>query len=87
VKLVFVTGTRADYGKLKPLMKICNNDCEFETHIYVTGMHLLQEYGFTYNDVAADGYKKIHTPKKFVASDKMDENLAYTILEFSAFVR
>jgi UDP-N-acetylglucosamine 2-epimerase (hydrolysing) len=87
MRIVFVTGTRADYGKLKPLMQICDADESLETHIYVTGMHLLDEYGLTYNDILRDGYEHIHTPPKSAYSEKMDENLAFTILAFSTFVR
>jgi len=86
-KLVFITGTRADYGKLKSLMCLCDMDDAIETHIYVTGMHLLDEYGHTYNDIVSDGYKNIYFPESFNYSDRMDENLAYTVLSLSAFVR
>jgi len=87
LKLVFVTGTRADYGKLKSLMRICDTDPETETYIYVTGMHLLPEYGLTYNDILEDGYKNIRTHQGFKYSNRMDENLAYTVLSFSGFVK
>ena len=87
MKLVFVTGTRADYGKLKPLMQICEVADEIENHIYATGMHLLEEHGMTYNDILADGYENIHIPENSLYSNKMDENLAYTVLAFSAFAR
>jgi len=87
LKIVFVTGTRADYGKLKSLMKLCDADESLETHIYVTGMHLLPEYGFTFNDILADGYKNIKAPINAVFADKMDENIATTILQFSSYVR
>lgn len=87
LKIVFVTGTRADYGKLKSLMKICDQDNEIDMHVYVTGMHLLDEYGYTYNEVVKDGYKNIHKPECQIFSEKMDENIAYTILNFSKFIR
>lgn len=87
IKLVFVSGTRADYGKLKSLMQICDKDDDIDMHVYVTGMHLLPEYGFTYQDIVEDGYKHIHTPYMPIFSDKMDENIAYTILNFSRFIK
>lgn len=87
VRVVFLTGTRADYGKLKPLMRICDSDEEIESSIYVTGMHLLPEYGFTCKDIFADGYRDIYIPEGFASSDEMDENLAYTVLSFSAYIR
>ena len=87
MKLVFITGTRADYGKLKPLIGICDECSDIEAHIYVTGMHLLSEYGFTCNDILADGYSNIYVPPNFTYSDLMDVNLAHTILEFSGYIK
>ena len=46
-KIVFVTGTRADFGKLKSLMKVIQDDTSFELHVFVTGMHMLAKYGYT----------------------------------------
>lgn len=45
-KILFVTGTRADFGKLKPLAvsAIENN---FDVNFFITGMHLLDKYGLT----------------------------------------
>ena len=50
-KIVFLTGTRADFGKLRPLIEIVNNSNEFECHIFVTGMHLIKKYGYTINEI------------------------------------
>ncbi|EPZ59936.1 putative synA [[Clostridium] sordellii ATCC 9714] len=47
-KIVFLTGTRADYGKLKSLMKKVEESKDFELHVFVTGMHMLKKYGSTY---------------------------------------
>lgn len=41
-KVVFITGTRADFGKLKPLIQASLDRKELETHVYVSGMHLLK---------------------------------------------
>ena len=45
-KIVFVTGTRADYGKIKSILKLCIK--KFNVKIYSTGMHLLPKFGNTY---------------------------------------
>ena len=50
-KIIFVTATRADFGKLKSLIKILKHRKEFEIFIVVTGMHLSQRYGYTYQEV------------------------------------
>ena len=50
-RILFITGTRADYGKIKSLMKILNKDSNFEVFIFATGMHMLSTYGFTYKEI------------------------------------
>jgi len=86
-KLAFVTGTRADYGKLKAIMQLCEAQPDMEIFVYVTGMHLMPEYGSTENEIRADGYKNIYIPPDFKPTANMDENLAQTILCFSIFVK
>ena len=49
-KLIFVTGTRADWGKLKSLV-VKTRDDGFDVHVFITGMHNHKKYGNTYLDV------------------------------------
>ena len=42
-KLIFLTGTRADYGKIKPLIKTLNKYKKYKIFILVTGMHLKKD--------------------------------------------
>lgn len=51
-----VTSTRADYGLLSPIIKKLKGITEFNTDIIVTGMHLEEEYGYTYREIEADGF-------------------------------
>ena len=53
-KILFLTSTRADYGKLKILMKSVEQEENFELYIFVTGMHMLSRYGSTYREVEKD---------------------------------
>ena len=85
-KVVFLTGTRADYGKLKPLMIACEKDDQIDNHIFVIGMHLLKEYGYTISDIEADKYRNIYKPDDYIHYDKMELNLAETIVKFSDYV-
>lgn len=85
IKVIFLTGTRADYGKLKPLMNACETDETIENYIYATGMHLLRECGYTINEIKADGYRNIYTPEDHRCNHKMELELADTIVEFSKF--
>lgn len=49
-RLLFLTGTRADFGKLEPLA-IAARDAGHEVTFFVTGMHMLEKYGLTRNEV------------------------------------
>jgi UDP-N-acetylglucosamine 2-epimerase (hydrolysing) len=50
--ILFVTGTRADFGKLKPLIAEVSNSKDFDYHIFATGMHMLSRYGSTVEEIA-----------------------------------
>lgn len=86
-KIVFLTGTRADYGKLKSLMKKVEESENFELHVFVTGMHMLKKYGSTYHEVEKDGFKNIykHINQKSSSSHQMDIALSNTIVGLSNY--
>lgn len=86
-KLVFLTGTRADFGKIKPLLSVLNGHPDFELHLFVTGMHLLERYGYTLLEVQRAGLGSIHTFENFTSESTMDLTLAKTIEGFSSFIR
>lgn len=85
-RIVFLTGTRADYGKLKSLMLKVDADPEFDMHIFVTGMHLLSLYGATFREIEKDGYKNIYKYVNQKVNQPMDMTLSNTIIGFSNFV-
>lgn len=86
-KIVFLTGTRADYGKMKPLMCSIENHEQFKCHIFVTGMHTLREFGDTKSEIVKDGYKNIHVYMNQIIEEPMDLILANTINGFSRYIR
>ncbi|WP_261789431.1 UDP-N-acetylglucosamine 2-epimerase [Fusobacterium polymorphum] len=53
-KLLYVTGSRAEYGIMRRLLKKLDTDKEISLDIVVTGMHLAKEYGETYKEVEKD---------------------------------
>jgi GDP/UDP-N,N'-diacetylbacillosamine 2-epimerase (hydrolysing) len=55
-KICVVTGTRAEYGLLRPLIEKLNNDRDFNLKIVSTGMHLSSDFGLTYKAIEEDGY-------------------------------
>jgi len=86
-KIAFITGTRADFGKLKSLLQILQNNKDFEPHIFVTGMHLLQQYGYTLIEVERSGFKNIQSFENHTNEATMDLTLAKTIEGFSAYIK
>ena len=53
-KVLFLTGTRADYGKIKPLVKILSNSNKFKPILLITGMHMHKLYGYTLKEIEKD---------------------------------
>lgn len=86
-KIVFLTGTRADYGKMKALMRVVEEHPKFECHIFVTGMHTMAKYGDTRQEISKDGYKNIQVFMNQIDEEPMDLIQANTIGGFSRYVR
>jgi len=68
-KISVVTGTRAEYGLLKPLIKSLNDDSDFDLQLMATAMHLSPEYGMTINEITNDGF---HIVKKIKCLNDTD---------------
>ena len=85
-KIVFLTGTRADFGKLKSLIEIVNKSKEFEAFIFATGMHLSKEYGFTVKEIEKCRYKNIFSFINHDRGSQMDLTLSRTIEGFSNYL-
>lgn len=85
--IVFLTGTRADFGKLRPLIDKVVNSKNFEYYIFVTGMHTLSKYGSTYTEVQKHGYDNFFVFMNQTDSTDMDIILSNTITGFSNFVK
>ena len=85
-RIIFVTGTRADYGKLKPLMMAVEQSIDFELHVYVTGMHLLAEYGSTFKEIVKDGYNRIYIARENMPTYNMSDDLGKSISNFTRYV-
>lgn len=85
-KIVFLTGTRADFGKLKSLINITESSNEFDVHVFATGMHLQKKFGYTIDEINKENYKNISSFNNHIKSAKMDLILANTIKGLSEFL-
>jgi UDP-N-acetylglucosamine 2-epimerase (hydrolysing) len=86
-KIVFLTGTRADFGKIKSLIQVLEKKQEFEVFVFVTGMHLQKEYGYTLIEIERCQFKNVHTFENHTHETTMDLTLAKTIEGLSAYVK
>jgi UDP-N-acetylglucosamine 2-epimerase (hydrolysing) len=85
-KVVFLTGTRADFGKLKSLIEILHKNENFEVHIFATGMHMDEKYGFTVKEIERYNYSNIFKYINHDSESMMDMTLGRTIEGFASYI-
>lgn len=85
-RVLFITGTRADYGKIKSLMKKMDASPEYEVFVYVSGMHLLAKYGSTFKEVLKDKYQNVHVAFGQQYTQNMSYNMGNVLMSLSAYV-
>jgi GDP/UDP-N,N'-diacetylbacillosamine 2-epimerase (hydrolysing) len=84
--IVVTTGTRADYGILRPILDEIKNSKKLDLKLIVTGSHFLKEYGMTVNQIKKDGYQitaKIPIMPKTDSKFELTKILGECIVEFS----
>lgn len=86
-KIVFLTGTRADFGKIKALIQKLESHPNYEPFLFVTGMHLLETYGYTLLEVQRCNFKNLATFSNHTHETTMDLTLAKTMEGFSAYIK
>ena len=85
-KILFVTCTRADYGKLKSLIISIQKNNNFISKIFVTGTHNMRLYGSTYEELVKDKIRGIFQYDNQAKTPRMDQILMNTIRGFSPFL-
>lgn len=56
-KVCVITGSRAEYGLLRPLMEKIRDDKELVLQVIVTGSHLSVEFGSTLSEIVKDKFE------------------------------
>ena len=85
-KIIFLSGTRADYGKLKPLIKVASDNPSYDVHVFVTGMHMLEKYGATAREILKEVWN-VYLYNNQAFSSHMEIVLSNTIFGFSHYVK
>ena len=66
-KILFITGSRGEYGYIKPIIKLIQNEKKFNFDVLVTNMHLLDTFGNTINE-----FQKDNIPVKYKIYNTLD---------------
>lgn len=87
--VLFLTGTRADFGKLKPLILGVQAHAGLDARVFATGLHMLARYGSTVHEIEKAGCRAIHPyiNQDGAISSQMDIVLANTVIGLAHFVR
>lgn len=56
-KITCITGTRADYPRVRSVLKEILSRNKLELDLIVTGSHLLKEYGYSAQEILDDGFE------------------------------
>jgi len=69
-KILYITGTRADYGLMRSVLREIESHPRLELEIAATGMHLMEEFGRTIEEVKKDGFKIHEIDATYEKDDK-----------------
>ncbi len=76
IKILYVSGSRADYGPARNVLKLLNSDVRFELSVLVTGMHLDVVHGETWREIVEDGLTIAESITGHIEGDSVTEMAA-----------
>lgn len=85
-KIAIVTGTRAEFGLLRPLVKAIQNDSQFDLQLIVSAMHLSSEFGYTVSEIEKQGFPIAKKVECLLSSDSavgVSKSMALAISGFA----
>jgi len=56
-KIAFLTGSRGEWGYIRPIVRLIDEDPEMDYQILATHMQLLPEFGMAVNEIQRDGFE------------------------------
>ena len=76
INVLYVSGSRADYGPARRVLQAINEHPDLELKILVTGMHLDPLHGETLQEIVSDGFKIAELVNGRVEGDSVTEMAA-----------
>lgn len=87
-KVCVVTGSRAEYGLLRPLLFRLKNDEEIFLQLVVTGSHLSETFGNTQKEIEDDGfdiYARVEFPLEGDSKVQMAKSAGNALITFASY--
>ena len=84
--IAVVSGSRADYGIVQPILRQIDDDPDLALQLIVTGMHLSHEFGHTVDTIEHDGFRIDHRLETLLSSDTPNgtaKSVGLGVLSFS----
>ncbi|MBL8836194.1 MAG: UDP-N-acetylglucosamine 2-epimerase (hydrolyzing) [Alphaproteobacteria bacterium] len=89
-RILSITGTRADYGLMRPVHRAIAADGGLELHLVVTGMHLLPEFATSLAEVRAEAFGTLHEASMLLGEDSgkaMAQSLGLGLVAIAGIVQ
>lgn len=72
-KILYITGTRADYGLMHNTLELLNEN--FQLEVVATGMHLMEEFGCSINEIKKDDFNLHIVNQTFLEDDEQSMSI------------
>jgi len=69
-KILYISGTRADYGLMRNTLKHIRNKKGLQLKIIATGMHLMEDFGKTVSEIRRDGFDVSTIDATYLGDDR-----------------
>ncbi len=83
-RIAFITGSRGEWGYIRPIIKIIENNPNMDYQIIATNMHVLPQFGYSVNEIEQDGFnvaEKIYMTYDGYTSITMAKSLGSLLME------
>jgi GDP/UDP-N,N'-diacetylbacillosamine 2-epimerase (hydrolysing) len=85
-KIAFLTGSRGEWGYIRPIIKLIDKDPEMDYQILATHMQLLPEFGMAVNEIQRDGFEvheRLYMTLDGYTNQTMTKSLGILLIELT----
>jgi GDP/UDP-N,N'-diacetylbacillosamine 2-epimerase (hydrolysing) len=85
-KIAFLTGSRGEWGYIRPIIKLIDKDPDMDYQILATHMQLLPEFGMAVNEIQRDGFEvheRLYMTLDGYTNQTMTKSLGILLIELT----